>query len=555
MVLLESVTTAKDLGQLSPEPPLGSSLVEMDRGEVTQLVGESFNRQEKLAELRFMDIKRASLGPGAGREIIIRLLPELPFHEKARVPKLALPWLAWQDHCFVQASRRKCSTLGRWRRARRQSRNNPLQLNIDFLVLATSYSLGIIGPKMIGDCNRERVRVKDFGVAGKGRKTHRRAISGQGHASLVKSCLVASDAVDAFSSYRLLMNYDGDCNRKRVRVKDFGVAGKGRKAHRRGIRDKRHVSFVESYLIASDAGDAFSNYSYRHRTMLMNYDGDRSEDLQSEEVQSAYRRDSDIGEEMVISEEQTDDNDWSWVNQGKDGDPLAESVSSLHTTQQVLESEIQKLSELGKELEAEESTSGNKDQDVIVLPSAEVDMLELNEKMEHLEQKLKEASNTIREKDLRLSKLQKLISTADSPAPEEEEATASVDQLVAELERHLLEKLEAEVQCLVMLKARQSWQVRAEDRAALEEQEASPAGATMLLKLRETEGRIVTLKEQVDRLEVREKELHRATEALRVQSRTFKVSLFGLVQLVMLCFSLKVFFARVPVPFDEVVPT
>jgi hypothetical protein len=213
------------------------------------------------------------------------------------------------------------------------------------------------------------------------------------------------------------------------------------------------------------------------------------------------------------------------------------------------------LSELGKELEAEESTSGNKDQDVIVLPSAEVDMLELNEKMEHLEQKLKEASNTIREKDLRLSKLQKLISTADSPAPEEEEATASVDQLVAELERHLLEKLEAEVQCLVMLKARQSWQVRAEDRAALEEQEASPAGATMLLKLRETEGRIVTLKEQVDRLEVREKELHRATEALRVQSRTFKVSLFGLVQLVMLCFSLKVFFARVPVPFDEVVPT
>jgi len=217
------------------------------------------------------------------------------------------------------------------------------------------------------------------------------------------------------------------------------------------------------------------------------------------------------------------------------------------------------LSELGKELEAEESTSGNKDQDVIVLPHAQVDMLELNEKMERLEQKLKEASNTIREKDLRLSKLQILISTADSPAPAEEEAAASVDQLVAELERHLLEKLEAEVQCLVMLRARQSWQVHAEDRAALEEHRASPAGdgggAMMLLRLRETEGRIVTLKEQVDRLEVREKELHRATEALRVQSRTFKVSLFGLVQLVMLCLSLKVFFARVPLPFDEVVPT
>ncbi|CAO2042643.1 unnamed protein product [Urochloa humidicola] len=298
--------------------------------------------------------------------------------------------------------------------------------------------------------------------------------------------------------------------------------------------------------------------------MLMNYDGERSEDRQSEEVQSAYRRDSDIGEEMIISEEPNDENEWSWVNQDKNGDPLEESVSSLHTTQQLLQSEIQKLSELGKELEAEESTSGNKDQDVIVLPYAETDMLQLNEKMEHLEQKLKEASNTIREKDLRLSKLQILISATPTGKPTlEEEEAASIDQLVAELEHHLQEKLEAEIQCLVMLKARQSWQIRAEDRAALEEHGVVPAPAgddsstkkVLMLKLRETESRIVTLKAQVDKLEVQEKELYRATEALRMQSRTFKVSLFGLVQLVMLCLSLKMFFARVPVPFDEVVPT
>ncbi|CAN6239805.1 unnamed protein product, partial [Urochloa humidicola] len=306
------------------------------------------------------------------------------------------------------------------------------------------------------------------------------------------------------------------------------------------------------------SGDALS--SYRHRTMLMNYDGDRSEDRQSEEVQSAYRRDSDIGEEMIISEEPNDENEWSWVNQDKNGDPLEESVSSLHTTQQLLQSEIQKLSELGKELEAEESTSGNKDQDVIVLPYQEADMLQLNEKMEHLEQKLKEASNTIREKDLRLSKLQILISATPNKTTLEEEI-ASIDQLVVELEHHLQEKLEAEIQCLVMLEARQSWQVRAEDRAALEEHSKAPAPTgdstkkVLMLKLRETESRIVTLKAQVDKLEVQEKELYRATEALRMQSRTFKVSLFGLVQLVMLCLSLKMFFARVPVPFDEVVPT
>jgi exonuclease VII large subunit len=218
--------------------------------------------------------------------------------------------------------------------------------------------------------------------------------------------------------------------------------------------------------------------------------------------------------------------------------------------------EIQKLSELAKELEAEESTSGNKDQDVIVLPYTEVDMLELNEKMEHLEQKVKEASNTIREKDLRLSKLQVLIGTADR-AKLEEEAAASIDQLETELEHHLQEKLEAEIQCLVMLKARQNWQVRAEDRMALEEHRALSGGdkTRMLLKLRETESKIVMLKEQVDKLEVREKELYRTTEVLKMQSRTFKVSLFGLLQLVMMCLSLKMFFARVSAPFDEVVPT
>lgn len=49
MVVLESVTTAKDLGQLCLEPPLGSSPVEMNWGEVTKLGDEIVHRQEKLA--------------------------------------------------------------------------------------------------------------------------------------------------------------------------------------------------------------------------------------------------------------------------------------------------------------------------------------------------------------------------------------------------------------------------------------------------------------------------------------------------------------------------
>ncbi|KAL5649981.1 hypothetical protein ACJX0J_040790 [Zea mays] len=54
-------------------------------------------------------------------------------------------------------------------------------------------------------------------------------------------------------------------------VPQFGDANKTENpAQRRAVRDRRHASFAESYLIASDAGDAFSNY--KHRTMLMHYD-------------------------------------------------------------------------------------------------------------------------------------------------------------------------------------------------------------------------------------------------------------------------------------------
>jgi hypothetical protein len=43
------------------------------------------------------------------------------------------------------------------------------------------------------------------------------------------------------------------------------------------------------------------------------------------------------------------------------------------------QTQAQKLSELGKELEVEESTSKNKDEDMIVLPHTQVNMLEPNE--------------------------------------------------------------------------------------------------------------------------------------------------------------------------------
>jgi hypothetical protein len=93
----------------------------------------------------------------------------------------------------------------------------------------------------------------------------------------------------------------------------------------------------------------------------------------------------------------------------------------------------------------------------------------------------------------------------------------------------------------------------------LEEHKLSEGDTTkMMPKLRDTESKIIVLKEQVDKLEVHEKGLYRTTEVLTMQSRTFKfkVSLFGLVQLIMLCIWLKMFFdVQASIPSGDVVPT
>ena len=212
-------------------------------------------------------------------------------------------------------------------------------------------------------------------------------------------------------------------------------------------------------------------------------------------------------------------------------------------------SEMLKLSELGKGFVAEDSHDGN-----IGLPYIEADVLGMNQKMECLELKLKEASDTITEKDSRLSELQLLINSAHTPTLQTE--PVNIDELEAELESHLQDKIEAEIQCLVMVKARQNWQARAEDQIALDEHRLSTGDdMRMLLKLQDTEKKIVMLKEQVDRLEAHEKELSVTTENLRMQSKTFKIGLFGLLQLIMLFLSLKMFFAQDSARFGDLVPT
>lgn len=100
-------------------------------------------RVENLTGLQSRGIKIASLGRAVGKENLIGFLPKLPFDDKALAHKLALPCVATQEKYFAHTSPRKGCRSRRWRRVRRELRDNPLDLNVNFLVLAAGYSLGI----------------------------------------------------------------------------------------------------------------------------------------------------------------------------------------------------------------------------------------------------------------------------------------------------------------------------------------------------------------------------------------------------------------------------
>ncbi|KAJ1271476.1 hypothetical protein BS78_06G130400, partial [Paspalum vaginatum] len=184
---LEFTTRAGNLVKSPPESPHDSDL---NRGKVPQFSGVN---GDKLADLCLKDIKIATFDLGVRAENNMQFLPKLPFDDKA-MPKLALPCLGPLDKLLAETSPREQRRLRRWRRVRRHLPDNPLQLNINFLVLATGYSLGIIGMQTTVDFNKKRVRAKDFGFVGKGYKTRRRATRNKRNAFSAESYLIAPDA-------------------------------------------------------------------------------------------------------------------------------------------------------------------------------------------------------------------------------------------------------------------------------------------------------------------------------------------------------------------------
>ncbi|KAL6661719.1 hypothetical protein ACP70R_001103 [Stipagrostis hirtigluma subsp. patula] len=230
-------------------------------------------------------------------------------------------------------------------------------------------------------------------------------------------------------------------------------------------------------------------------------------------------------------------------------DPYAQSILLLQTTQDALENEIQKFAAIGKDPSDDFDVHGD---DWSGLVHLEEPIEEASEMIKHLESRLEEASAVIKEKDSRilgtLSWMQPWKTAIDS---------ANLLLSHSELDRLFQEKMEAEIQSIILTRAYHTWATLADDQMALYEAQKSLSQdyKQLGLKLRHTEKRAMMLEEMAEKLEVQCRELSRSSEVLQLQSKASRVSLFCFVQFILLCIAIGIYLVRLVPSSTEVVPT
>uniref|UniRef100_A0A6V7QR41 Aconitase/3-isopropylmalate dehydratase large subunit alpha/beta/alpha domain-containing protein n=1 Tax=Ananas comosus var. bracteatus TaxID=296719 RepID=A0A6V7QR41_ANACO len=325
-------------------------------------------------------------------------------------------------------------------------------------------------------------------------------------------------------------------------------------------------SSVESDLRSSNAAFVRSSSMVsngKHSEKSVSYDGENSDDgQQSEEVRSAYYTENGSAENFSREDADRVEENGEKNDSHSDIDPFVESIVLLRTAQEALETEIQKLVEMGKDPILDDFAVNYEEAEGSSSMSFEPHILELNQKVEHLECKLKEASDTINAKELRLLELQTIVDKTQSKKTETESNDLSLlredlNEMESEIELMLEKKMEAEVEYLIMTRTTQSWKFLFEDQIALFEEQKSLSSDSeqMMLKLRENESKAVLLKEQAEKLEAQCSELSVTAEVLKLHNRACKVSFFLFVQFVLLCIAIGLFLLQLLPQSGDVVPT
>ncbi|KAG0488679.1 hypothetical protein HPP92_007490 [Vanilla planifolia] len=227
-----------------------------------------------------------------------------------------------------------------------------------------------------------------------------------------------------------------------------------------------------------------------------------------------------------------------------DHDPFVKSIALLQETQEALENELLMVAAIGKDPVLSEEASH--------CPTFDIQLKELNKKVEHLESILEEASKSIKAKEQKVVQLEAIVWKSELPELEIRSDKLFLEEhqeaMESELEVLIMKSMEAEIEYLILAKTSHSWKVLAEDRFALFKEQLMP-------NLSNVEHRASLLKEQTERLEAYCEGLRRTEKVLTLQNMVFKLSLCYFFQLLVFCLAFGLFLMRLLPSSDWVVPT
>uniref|UniRef100_A0A1D1Z2A2 WPP domain-interacting protein 1 n=1 Tax=Anthurium amnicola TaxID=1678845 RepID=A0A1D1Z2A2_9ARAE len=382
--------------------------------------------------------------------------------------------------------------------------------------------------------------------------------------------------------------------RDKNRVKNLGGKASGHAVQPRGQRGKGVLiditkklredqvmfekenshSSVESDLRSSTAvfaqwGSTTSNG--RQSEGSMNYDGENQEEAQvSEEVQAGFYKDTgqDIDDTSrddphadMLGKDKMEASKKCLSNEG--GDPFVESIILLQAAQEALDNEVKKFGEIGREptspsgytsaqFDYEETGGGDS------VP-IELQVIKLIHKVEHLEHELKEAASAVKAKEMRMVELEAILK--ESRLPKDVEDTdlpqGMFKEMESELENLFRKKIEAEVECVMVMDMVQKKTATLGDPLTLIEQQESLAEGyeEVKVKLSVAEGKAILLKRRLEELDVSCKELLETEEVIELQNRVCRFSLCCFIQFMMLFVALTLFFMQLLPSSSDVVPT
>ncbi|XP_009394977.2 WPP domain-interacting protein 1 [Musa acuminata AAA Group] len=295
----------------------------------------------------------------------------------------------------------------------------------------------------------------------------------------------------------------------------------------------------------------------------VNYCGEQSDDAQpSVEVRSGFfKENGGIGDVLRddLDGEYSGGENKSKSQPLSDLDPFLESIDSLQAIKEALENEIQNFWEIGKDVLPDDYGGQYEETEGSSSPAVEVNLVEQNEKIEHLECRLGEALAVVRAKETKILELEAVLNRTERPNKESDSTDLLFFQekcrdMETELENLLEKKIEVEIKYTILARTTQIWRVLEEDHIALLEEQKSPSGdqLKMMCEVENAENKTVVSRGGAEELE---KDLLAAEEVLKLQRIAYKYSLCFCVQIILLCIAFGLFLMQLFPSSSGVAPT